>query len=1057
MLPPFPQEPTPAKTYNVGDLVRWYDTLTNVGLHPIPKSTLDKRPLEQYMSGGFSRDKIVEVITSGQSDGWFIYPSQEPDVSLMVIDMDVADIRGGGNDPEALYNQLQALSPTNFVLYTPSGGVHLYYRLGDTDEVIERVNPRRDIRGLEIRTRAIGIGVASFCGATQYSAGKAKKKGVRDGFVGSYDPAPYGDYGSLPFVSAGLLAFLRGGENTPDPSPRTGTVHSPDAAADKRVAQEHAELPYPKKIERTLEALDWALKGFSGLYEDWLALWMSAWSASDGDSSVRDAIASDARIEWSDGEKGKRAFRRAWEKHSPREDGYTVGTLFKMAYDNGWLASSSAELDEDGGVVGTAINTARISDWLSELGQNTPRRVLLKSQTGSGKTWGLRTLWENLGKPKTVVLVPSIRLALDMASTLANEMGLPAVAYRDEETDLIRSDPELIEAEILITTLQTFARRLYVPDEGVMKRYGLLYIEECDQLLASFASGGGGELSSHVKQNEAERGFMALAEAFRDGVAVWGVDATATQVSYHAFSVLSGGDFLYVENQYVSTKPSVRFIAEHMAAYTLIQEKLAEGKSVVVPCDTAAEAHSVYGTMLALGVVLESDSLCITSATSDIDDRVLEFARAANEFAPVYRLLVYNSAMASGVSVTSFQPDVVVQLSRGYLTPRTQLQLLNRYRKQSEVYCWYGAKSLTDPSKSPEELLELAKAKARDEAEYLLIPLLDRTQLAYLRDELRAISQSDGYQQRRNPVQFYRMLLRRDGRDTISPTGQVILQRVMDAYKAENNRREEEKEYVASHWREVEAKSDAFPDEWNDTQVRQALVHRWISDTLKGNVPQDDDQLYVYEVCADLFKHASALHAFVFQDDAVRFSEKALGNKERAFMTHPNYVSRVVLAGLLRYLFRNPEEKLDPVTMTARAMPFLRVVEEHADVYHRVVRRPERSLDAISDKYVDEGQRAVVVAKNVAAAIGMKIRKHRAGYWHITNLQEVLDFLRWQNFNTSVDFDLSSRGIEEMREKRTRILNLYSTLTDEEMRRIVSRLMTMPLETAIAVSQGVQL
>lgn len=1054
MLPPFPQAATPAKHYKVGDLVRWYDVLTGVGLHPIPHATLEKRPVERFINGGFSRDMIVEIVTSGEADGWIINPSQEPDVRLMVIDMDVSDIRAGGNDPETLYNQLQALAPTKFVIYTPSGGVHLYYKLGDNHEALNRVSPRRDIRGLEIRTPAIGMGISSFCGAVLYTGGKATKKGIPDGFIGTYDPAPYGEYDALGEATDELLGFLRGSVPTSDEVP-TGAVSTPDHAADKRVAQEHAELPYDKKIARTLEALDWALKGFSGLYEDWLALWMSAWAASDGDNSVRDAILTDERIEWSDGSKGKWLFRRAWERHSPREDGYSVGTLFKMAYDNGWLANSSAELGEGANTL--VINTQRISDWLTGLGDETPRRVLLKSQTGSGKTWGLRTLWENFGRPKTVVLVPSIRLALDMASTLANDMGLPAVAYRDEETDLIRSNPELIDAEILITTLQTFARRLYVPDEGVMKRYGLVYIEECDQLLSSFASGGGGELSSHVKQSEAERGFMALAEAFRDGVAVWGVDATATQVSYHAFSVLSGGDFLYVENEYVTTKPSVRFIAEHMAAYSLIQTKLGEGKSVVVPCDTAAEAHAVHSTMLNLGVVLAADSLCITSATSDTDDRVLEFARDANKFAPTYRLLVYNSAMASGVSVTSYTPDVVVQLSRGYLTPRTQLQLLNRYRNQREVYCWYGAKALTDPSRSPEELLELAKAKARDEAEYLLIPLLDRTQLAYLRDELRAISQSDGYQQRRNPVQFYRMLLRRDGRDTISPTPQVILQRVMDAYKAENHRRAEEKEYVASHWRDVEAKIDAFPDEWNDTQVRQALVHRWISDVLKGNVPQEDDQLYVYEVCADLFKHASALHAFVFQDDAVRFSERALGNKERAFMTHPNYVSRVVLAGLLRYLFRNPEEKLDADTMRARAMPFLRVVEEHKDVYHRVVRRADRSLDALKQKLTDEGELAVVVAKNVAAAIGMKIRKHRAGYWHITNLQEVLDFLRWQNFNTPVELDLSSRGIEEMREKRTRMLNLYSTLTDEEMRRIVARLMSVPLETAIAMSQGVQL
>lgn len=1051
--PPYPLTYKEATKYSTDELMGFYDLLVGFGLNPIPKGTLDKRPLWQFWKDGVkypTRSEALSYIENGTADGWFLVPGSEPTIRLMVLDLDVADILAAGESPEALYHLLQALSPTSFVIYTPSGGLHLYYLIPDDIDPPANIRPLEQYRGLEVRCPGIEVGVASFGGTAQYKGAKAKKKGVRDGLIGSYDPAPYGDFTFIPYAQPPLMEFLSTPLVEDDP---TEAVVDTELTVDRRVANGHALLSSDKRLKVALEALDYALIdwGAHKTYEQWLALWMSAYSASDGNEVVLDFLTSDPRVEWSDGDKGIKTFEKVWREHKPRtERGYTVATLFNLAYANGWLASSTADLDDTD--PDDTVSFTRMSDWVDSL-DVIPQSVLLKSQTGSGKTYGIRAVWDKLDQPKTLILVPSIRLAIDMAATLREDLGMPAIAYRDEDTDIILPDDELVAAQVLVTTLQTFTRRLYVPDMGVMKRYGLIYIEECDALISSFAAGGGGEYTSHVRQYEAERGFLAIAEAFKDRCVVWGVDATATQVSYRTFEVLSQGDFLYIENAHVTPKPPVKFVEDVLGAYTIIQESLANGKSVVVPCDTAAEALSVYGTMLTLKVVSEDDAICITAPTAAIDNRVLSFAKDANKEAPKYRLMVYNSAMASGVSVTSFTPDVVVQMSRGYLTPLMQLQLLNRYRIQAEVYCYYGARQLTELDIDADKLVKRAAERAVNEAEYLLIPVLDRTQLANLRDELRAIAVSDAMQQRRNPAQFYRKLLIKDGRAYAPGGKKIILQRLLDAHEGDKEVRKEEMSFIASHWRDVPPMKRDFPSDWSAIKIRQSLVHQWLLDTL-GDIPSEDyDQAYIFEVVEKLYKKSNALHAFVYQRDAARTSEKAIANKEKALLTHPNHVSRVLLAGLLRYLYRSPNEELSDDVMAARAMAFVRILEENKDLYHRVVRRARYQLDYMKEN-LDETSYAITAAKQVAATIGLKIRKSRAGKWVIANLAEVMDFLSWKNFSQSVEIDLTARELEEMREERVKLLGRFAYLTSDEMEKVTARLVNMPLETALAINSG---
>src|ERR1041385_6679227 len=151
------------------------------------------------------------------------------------------------------------------------------------------------------------------------------------------------------------------------------------------------------------------------------------------------------------------------------------------------------------------INVRYVGEWLATL-KEIPKRLLLMSQTGSGKTFSLKFLYETLGQPKTVVFVPSIKLALELTSTLINRHGLPAVCYYDQEALSSIGVAQMVAAPILVTTLQTFAMKIRVP----MSEYGLVYIEESDQLIASFARGGGGRYSTPLSGLEPRRGFAKL-------------------------------------------------------------------------------------------------------------------------------------------------------------------------------------------------------------------------------------------------------------------------------------------------------------------------------------------------------------------------------------------------------------------------------------------------------------------------------------------------------------------------------------------------------------------
>jgi hypothetical protein len=1018
-------------TYNIANttekldvevMVGVLDAFNKLGVTLIPKQRWAKYAHTDFTKGGYSvpdRETAIAYQKKSAVSGWVALPFLS-EVSYAVIDID------SESGVEKTYNEIQTMCPTQMVFRTPSGGYHLWYRVPEGTELNNSPS-----KGVEVRHNGVRSPI-TVAGTAHYIGDNAGKKQVPDGHLGYYqligamDPAQANDK---------LLEYLK---------PKEQRVHEPFAATavGSSAVSQHEKLSPEQKIQVVQEALDWAFKSAMA-YDRWLSVWMSAWVGTDGAEEVCEYIVNHPLVAWSDGAVGQEKFRRAWQTHVPKQGGYTVATLYYAAYENGWLSQSPADLGDNSG---NTISVARISDWI-ESQPVLPKNLLLMSQTGSGKTYGFKTVYQKLGEPRTVVIVPTSRLAMDMAKKLET-LGLPAVPYRATGTLEIQPTSVLVGAKILVTTLQTFTKRLFVEGENFMSGYGLVWLEECDQLLISFARSLG-EDASHVDHIQSVAGFTALREAFLSTAYVWGVDATTTMVSYYAFKSLCS-EFQFIKNTHVTPKPPVRWLNSRMEAYSVVAQSLSDGCTVVAPCDTKREAELLVKTMVELGVVTEREALAVTADMSAIDRRVLEYSSDANTFAPQYRLVAYNSAMASGVSVDEHRPDVVVQISTGYLPPRVALQLLNRYRKQDRVYVWYNAKKTVTLVGDVSKHVADQQTTVAVEADTANLTLAERSENAALRDQLRAIAALDEKQQRRNPALFYRALLaKNDGRASLDEKA-VVIGIVEQTHDAMAEGRKERRAELAENWHTVEPYADPslMPDTFGVDQIQYSLAHYWIKTCLNGNVPSDCNPSYVYDTVRRLYKKTGALTAFVKQADAIRKLEKAYANDERGVLTLPPTVARILLAASLRYLFDTPETIISDETLEQRALPFWRYLRDNSTLYHAVVKQPDGTLDSIEARSETVTERVISAVKRIGNSLGLRIRSRGVGL-HIENLQQVKDYLSWY-YGEETQIAFERLEFEQERQKRVSARAAVARMNANERKEFYSRLTVFPVQIALA-------
>ncbi len=1043
-FPAFPKlnsRPTPAGTYpkdSAEVLEANYLLLSRLGLYVLPKRRNMKVPMVDYW-----RKNDPVIMTSVEQamreqkrvdiSGWCVATGSRSG-RLIVLDLDPSEIVRNGRSPEQVYLDIQAICATSFVLATPAGGVHLYYRVSEEHELTGNDAP--PIAGVDLRGE--GGQVVSLSGYNRYDGEYAQDKGMIEGHTECYRLLPDGSYDSIPTANQELIDWLGTKKRQAAENKQSGESYAKSSEGLERI-NAHNLRPKTEKEALTLECLGHILRKWDGHVErhDWLQMWMSAHHASDGSTVVRDYILAHPNIYWSDGKDGFAKFRTDWATHKTRDDGYTVSSLFWLAKKSGWLTKTGYEIPDE---VYERINTERITDWINSL-VDIPKYVLLQSQTGSGKTFGFAALYERLGRPKTVILVPSIKLAIELGSTLIREHKLPVTIYRDTETLTQLERSQLEAADILVTTLQSFAVRLQ-PD---MSRYGLLYIEESDQLIQQFARGGGGRRSSHVKENEARAGFETLAAAFRHTAAVWMVDATMSRVSYECAVALAPEAPRVFLNEYVQLKAPCYFVDAKEEAYQAVIDTLQEGKKVVVAIDTKNGVEQFYNN---IKEVLPNKSMLMINSTSARQRAVSEFMANVNEEAKKYDLVVYNSIMASGVSITGVTADLVVQFA-SYLTPRNNLQLLNRYRKQKQVVIWYQEREslYTDTEKS---IYDNAFETATLEAQMVRLPLIDRHSLAILRGRLAALSQADEDAQKRSVKPFYQALLRGDGREVFDGEGDEASERLRRAMDKNKELRKQRAEDIAKLWPTISPIDDARPadPDYDVFTVLLGEAHAEVEKVLKGNVPENEKPEEVWAIVQEFKGAAYTLTAFLNQEETLKRSELAMLDPAKAITTIQNNITLFNVLMCVRKLYYRLEETLDAETFAIRAKDFMDTLTTMKDAYNRVVER-RNEFDEVYAKNATDSERAKAFSKILLAKIGLKQRSERASRkgdevsysYSIANLDNAYKFLAWRNQNEP-EIELSVDKIEKKILSRTEATQAFAKMTPDEQNRVLRMVQT---------------
>lgn len=992
MYPQYPEfKPTPRQGYpkpNIADLMDVYDELTSVGLTLLPKRRKMKVPIPEYWqrdagTPDYSRQAMYGWQHDDNVCGWCVRTGR-----VYVVDLDPADIRQSGAIPELLYDDIQAMSESAFVLSSPSGGVHIYYRIPDEWDVLPNTKLFPGVDG-----RGEGGQVVTIGGYNRYEGEIAQKKGVPEGHYATYRKLEFGIYDSIPEMSKALYDHIKGGmHKTGDKRPVSiqAQEYQKTEQANQRVIA-HRKQPLEVRRWVVIEALSYILKdwGSKNYYDDWLPLWMSAWDGCN-DVAVLEYILEHPDVYWKHGQIDKEQFIRTWENHRPRDEGYTVATLFWLARIHGWLQSTGVEIS-----VFETIAVKRISDWFAAQ-ETLPQRLLLVSQTGSGKTFSYIAAWKALGQPKSVVIVPTTKLAKELATTL-RKADLPVTLYVDGTERLGAQD--LRDAKLLVTTLQTFAVKAK-PD---MCEYGLVLFEESDQLFRQFARGGGGtyQFTSHVREHEAQEGFRVIHDAFRQSDYVFCYDATMSKVTETIARSFSDKPVRVIVNKETSAKAPVRMLDSKDMAYQVALDALGRGRRVVVACDTARTAHDMHEMALLSGTVKKDAALCITAKTEH-DPRVVSFMTDVNAEADKYRLVTYNSAMGSGVSITEVQPDVLVQVS-DYLTPRDNLQIINRYRRQNEVYVYYQTvEDLYAPD--VETIRNQVAERIAYESGLAHVPLLERTTIATTRAEAAYLATADEMRQRRAPRDFYTGLLRSDGRKVHDGWSTTVSETVKGLRNEVNAIRKDQAVQIGKEWREFEPIDFAHPAPAgaNAFQVACGERHAEIDRSLLGNIPVEVLPEEINRVVEQFKSKTGMIYMLLKQEQTFALAERHFLDRKKAVTAIDNRVTRMKLGTMLFSLYHTLDEVLEPDVVEARVAEFKASFDPV--LYDRVVNRAGQKFAQVYDTD-DETGSYMAIAKIILSMFGLKQQSERAdrvgGMWRkrysITNADDMRTFLAWRH------------------------------------------------------------
>lgn len=765
-------------------------------------------------------------------------------------------------------------------------------------------------------------------------------------------------------VHALMAERIASGALKPVASDARGGAFRADGEITRRL-ENHFKASSESQTSVVIEALEYALTPTWGELprDKRLPLIMSAFAGSN-DTRVRDTFLEYSSPAW-DVSTQRETLETWWQSHTPRVGGITVELLFRVAQRQGWLTGSSVEL------TGYAeIYSEEVSDWLLTTAL-TPR-ILLKSGTGTGKTKAAIALLKRMDGAKAVFFAPSIKLCQNLHATL-EQAGIKSTLYLDTNRKT-KDAKTLIGANVLVTTLQTFAVKAF--NNGVdMASYDLVVMDESDELFSGFVKSGiGGKLSapSHVDKTQARLGVDALSEIFVKSKQVLLLDGTATELSRFVMEKLSpaGSTAVYL-NTFKRDKAPVTLYASLDTLREDIVAQARAGKRIVIACDTKSEAALTETIIKLCDGATREEVIRITGDTV-ADQRVSAFFSDVEKGASEYRVVLYNSAMGSGVSITQTTPDVMYLIST-YLAPRKLIQMLNRYRSQTEVKCYIAPRESLY-STTVEQRYEQMQNVITVEQALSGLDKESRSSLSEVVSQAGLIVATDEFDQFRSVKTFFEHLLHEDGRRTSKVwDGTSEMEATV---KFARGLLKDAKQEVRDKWRSVTPirRGEAFPKGITVEESACGLLHGLIAESFtdysQGALGLSDAD--IAELALTFNRKRGILRHWLNPDRIINTTVEEMTNSRKQNIAFKLYFSRVEIVSLLNILWPDINTAYTDEELGLRAKSFIHEVEQRKATYNMVAPN-NYSTDALEG----EGgvDLALKYAKALAKSLGLSLKR----------------------------------------------------------------------------------
>jgi hypothetical protein len=715
-----------------------------------------------------------------------------------------------------------------------------------------------------------------------------------------------------------------------------------------------------RRVKRTKSEIRWTIELVTFILDDlvekgekldnheWYALRMSAWASSGGANEVFRAIREHPYWQdiWDPDFEEMR-----WEMEQPHS--ITAGTLYRLAVDRGFGTTNATDVEPD-----------HVIASIGELPRDAS--YCLKADTGTGKSQAQKaTISDVLRSGKKVCLiVPTTALARAATRDFAD---LGAQAYVEDDSRRIKTREALRDAEFLVTTPQTFASQI-AQDPSNLSRYGLIILDEVQQIGDAAFDPQNPIWKAPITAKFYEAIEVAKTYAKDGKLILRGLDAGLAQ---------QGAEWLelpvYECTFHLEKAPVVLYESQKALLDVLMHALEATGRIYIAMDVRESRRHRLGTKWLADYIVSHFPHkrvLCVDSESTDsrknvFDPRALQFMNAPNDEASAYDVVIGSPTMLSGVSITAVRADYVFQFC-SYLPPKSNLQMLNRFRQQGQVHVWYGGMDSLVSVKTPEAALEQAEALMSAVG---LSPIT-RSRSAHRRERFRYLTELDRHYQALDPRKYYVRLLEAEGRKV---TYDADRQRTyaLDVPVDDGSHRE----WVFDHYHELPKYDPLKQGEYRSLEPRELdamLLHREVDIKTNGGYTNSLNTRYTAEAV-----HQFETHQLVTVETvsglapATNYAvELALDRNTPPSYLRPDYAVMDLL-GALSVLGYTGEDEINPELFIRNGQALIAYLRDREHLWNAVF---SSRLDA-DVKGKDWVNDARSVTKRLLSLIGLKMRK----------------------------------------------------------------------------------